>query len=233
LLDHLADRFVRDGWSLKRLVRTLVLSNAYSQSTQRSAAGDAADPGNQFLHRARVRRLDAEAIRDSLLAVSGLLERTLGGPSVPVHLTEFQDGRGRPTSGPLDGNGRRSLYLAIRRNFASPLLAAFDQPVPFSTVGRRTVSNVPAQSLILMNDPFVHEQATVWGKRIARRPGTMADRVRRMYLEAFSRAATDDEVRVCTAFLAAKAGERGTPDVAAWAALGHALFNAKEFLFLE
>jgi hypothetical protein len=232
LLDHLADRFVRDGWSTKKLVRTLVLSNAYSQASRPSAAGDAADAGNVYLHRARVRRLDAEAVRDALLAVSGRLDRTVGGPSVPVHLTEFQGGRGRPGSGPLDGNGRRSLYLAVRRNFASPLLAAFDQPVPFSTVGRRTVSNVPAQSLILMNDPFVHDQAAVWGKRTAARPGTVADRVRHMYLEAFARPATDDEVAACASFLAARAGEGNPPDAAAWAALAHALFNAKEFLFL-
>ena len=72
------------------------------------------------------------------------------GPSVPVHLTAFMDGRGRPGhSGPLDGDGRRSLYLAVRRNFLNPMFLAFDSPVPFSCMGRRNVSNVPAQALIL------------------------------------------------------------------------------------
>ena len=78
------------------------------------------------------------------------------GPSVPVHLTSFMEGRGRPgQSGPLDGDGRRSLYLNVRRNFLNPMFLAFDAPVPFSTMGRRNVSNVPAQALTLMNDPLV------------------------------------------------------------------------------
>ena len=232
LLDHLADRFVRDGWSLKRLVRGLVLSNTYGMSSHPSADADQADPGNRRLHRARLRRLEAEAVRDAVLAVSGRLDRTAGGPSVPVYLTEFVDGRGRPAGGPLDGAGRRSLYLAVRRNFLPPMLLAFDLPVPFSTVGRRSVSNVPAQSLILMNDPFVHQQAEVWGERVRARPGTAADRVRRMYVEAFARPPSPEESAACLEFLNRRAGPGRDPDAAAWAALAHVLFNAKEFIFL-
>src|SRR5213075_3151188 len=100
------------------------------------------------------------------------------GPAVPVALTPFQDGRGKPASGPLDGEGRRSVYLAVRRNFLSPFLLAFDTPIPFSTVGRRTVSNVPAQALILMNDPFVHQQADQWARRVLAHGGTPAERIR-------------------------------------------------------
>ena len=88
------------------------------------------------------------------------------GPSVDVHLTEFMEGRGKPASGPLDGAGRRSIYLALRRNFLSPMMQAFDAPAPFNTVGRRGVSNVPAQALMLMNDPFVHEQSEVLAVRV-------------------------------------------------------------------
>jgi len=84
---------------------------------------------------------DRSNVRDALLAVSGRLNPKAYGPSVPIYLTPFLDGRGRPGSGPLDGDGRRSLYLAVRRNFLSPLLLAFDTPIPFSTVGRRSVSN--------------------------------------------------------------------------------------------
>src|SRR5262249_31419330 len=142
-----------------------VVSSAYRMSSS-SGAGDRIDPRNLLLHRMRVRRLEGEAIRDALLAVSGRLNRKRYGPSVAVHLNAFQDGGGRPASGPLDGDGRRSIYLAVRRNFLSPMLLAFDTPSPFSTVGRRTVSNVPAQSLILMNDPFVHQQARVWARRV-------------------------------------------------------------------
>jgi hypothetical protein len=75
-----------------------------------------------------VRRLDAESIRDAILAVSGSLDRTISGPSIKVHISSYQDGRGKPVSGPLDGNGRRSVCLEVRRNFLTPLLLAFDYP---------------------------------------------------------------------------------------------------------
>ena len=176
LLDYLASKFSDDGgfgWSTKKLIRTLVLTRAYQMSSAPDAKADEADPGNLLLHRMRIRRLEGEAIRDSILKVSGRLNPGMFGPSVPVYLTPFQDGRGRPGSGPLDGDGRRSVYLAVRRNFLSSFLLAFDTPSPFSTVGRRTVSNVPAQALILMNDPFVHNQADVWAKRVPGRKPMM------------------------------------------------------------
>jgi hypothetical protein len=226
LLDHLADRFVRDGWSTKRLIRALVLSHTYAMSSSPDI-GDTIDPQNVLLHHMRVRRLEGEAIRDAMLAVSGRLDAKLFGPSVPVHLTAFQDGRGRPASGPLDGTGRRSVYMAVRRNFLSSFLLAFDTPIPFSTVGRRSVSNVPAQALILMNDPFVHQQAALWGKRALTESGTPEDRIRGMYLRAFGRPATDAECRRCLDFLERQPGD------AAWADLAHVLFNAKEFIFLH
>src|SRR5262249_25621732 len=150
LLDYLAARFVRADWSVKKLIRELVLSSAYQMSSHPEQKAEQIDPQNLLLHRMRVRRLEGEVIRDSLLALSGQLDERLYGKPVPVPLPPFQDGRGRPMSGPLDGDGRRSIYLAVRRNFLSSFLLAFDTPIPFSTVGRRTVSNVPAQALILM-----------------------------------------------------------------------------------
>ena len=156
LLDYLAKEFVQEGWSLKRLIRHIVLTDTYAMSSTIRTEAQEIDPKNELLHTFRMKRLEGEAIRDAMLSVSGRLDSTMGGSSVPVHLTPFMQGRGRPTSGPLDGSGRRSLYLATTRNFLAPFLLAFDTPIPFSTVGRRQVSNVPAQSLILMNDPFVH-----------------------------------------------------------------------------
>jgi hypothetical protein len=226
LLDHLADRFVKDGWSVKKLIRRIVLSRAYRMSSARGP-GDKADPGNLLLHRMRVRRLEGEAIRDALLAVSGRLDRKMFGPSVAVHLTAFQDGRGRPASGPVDGEGRRSIYLAVRRNFLSPMLLAFDTPSPFSTVGRRTISNVPAQSLILMNDPFVHQQARVWARRVLAGRKSDAERIQEMYLSAFARKASEKEQQACLDFLR---GRKGAEDT--WTDLAHALMNVKEFIFL-
>jgi hypothetical protein len=238
LLDHLADRFIREGWSIKKLIRTLVLSRAYRMASQSDAASDRADPGDVLLHRMRMRRLEGEAIRDAMLLVSGRFVDRLYGPPVPVHLTAFQEGRGRPASGPLDGDGRRSLYLSVRRNFLSSFLLAFDTPSPFSTVGRRTVSNVPAQSLILLNDPFVHGQAQLWAKRVLARPGSVRERIIRMYESAFTRAPTETELSECIAFLERsnnKPGAQATghEDPAAWADLAHVLFNVKEFIFLN
>jgi Protein of unknown function (DUF1553)/Protein of unknown function (DUF1549)/Planctomycete cytochrome C len=227
LLDFLADRFAKEGWSTKKLIRALVLTRAYQMSSTPDAKADDADPGNLLLHRMRIRRLEGEAIRDSILKVSGRLNPAMYGPSIPVHLTPFQDGRGRPGSGPLDGDGRRSVYLAVRRNFLSPFLLAFDTPSPFSTVGKRTVSNVPAQALILMNDPFVHSQADVWARRVLAQKTDDAARVRGMYLDAFARPPSDTELRACITYLGA------APDQRRWADLAHVLINAKEFYFVN
>lgn len=227
LLDYLADQFVRDRWSTKKLIRALVLTRVYQMSSTPDAKADEADAGNLLLHRARIRRLEGEAIRDAILKVSGRLNPTMYGPSVPVYLTPFQDGRGKPASGPLDGDGRRSIYLGVRRNFLSSFLLAFDTPAPFSTVGRRTVSNVPAQALILMNDPFVHQQADVWGKRVMAEKGSVEDRVRGMYLDAFSRPPSEREMHACVEHLGM------TPDQRRWADLAHVLINTKEFYFVN
>ncbi|HZZ80263.1 MAG TPA: PSD1 and planctomycete cytochrome C domain-containing protein, partial [Gemmataceae bacterium] len=102
LLDHLAARFVKDGWSTKKLIRTLVLTRAYQMSSAPNPKAAEVDPSNHLLHRMRLRRLEGEAIRDSILTVSGRLNAKMYGPSVPVYLTQFQEGRGRPASGPLD-----------------------------------------------------------------------------------------------------------------------------------
>jgi hypothetical protein len=237
LLDYLADDFVKRGWSLMRLIRALVLSSAYRMSSHPDPDADQADPQNLLLHRMRLRRLEGEAIRDAMLTISGRLNDRVYGPPVPVYLTDFQDGRGRPESGPLDGDGRRSLYLAVRRNFLSSFLLAFDTPTPFSTVGRRTVSNVPAQALILMNDPFVHQEAEVWAQGVLSHGGTTEERITAMYLSAFARPPTEEEQHSCLEFLGRQArGARQPPDdtdPAAWADLAHVLFNAKEFIFLN
>ena len=169
----------------------------------------------------------------------------MGGPGVEVHLTPFMDNYadsyGRPkASGPLDGDGRRSLYLNVRRNFLTPILAAFDMPPPLVTAGRRDVSNVPAQALILMNDPFVAQQARRWAVRVLAIEGLDASgRVRRMYREAYARPPSETELRAALRFLESHAGELGVPperrdnDERVWADLAHVLFNVKEFIFLN
>jgi cytochrome c553 len=235
LLDYLADRFVRDGWSIKKTIRNLILSRTYQMASRSSDEAERADPENTLWHRTRIRRLEGEAIRDAILSVSGQLREEPFGPPVPVALNEFQDGRGKPASGPLDGNGRRSIYISVHRNFLSSFFLAFDTPIPFSTVGRRSVSNVPAQALILMNDPFVQQQAEKWAKRECDKGAPANDRITSMYLTAFGRPPTDAERDACLAFLDRQANLANTNanNPAVWKDLAHVLFNAKEFIFLN
>jgi cytochrome c553 len=223
LLDELAMRLRSDG-SVKALVRAVALSPRYA---------DAARP---------VRRIDAEALRDAIIETAGGLDRAMGGPSVPVHLTDAMQGRGRPAeSGPLDGARRRSVYVEVRRNFLSPFLLAFDLPVPATTAGVRGTSNVPGQSLTLMNDRFVREQAERWGAELARSaasrgrpegpagagpdgaPAVAASAI----LRAYARPATDDQLNRAAAFLGP------APTAEAWSDLAHALLLSAEFRYLR
>ncbi|MBA4190885.1 MAG: hypothetical protein C0467_23095 [Planctomycetaceae bacterium] len=250
LLDWLASEMVAPSppmamgglgqpWSLKHMHRLMVLSTAYQQSSratpEQAAKAVTADPLNKLLHQQNVRRLEAEAIRDTLLSVSGRLDPKMEGPGVLPYLTEHQVGRGKPASGPLDGNGRRSIYLAVRRNFLNPMFQAFDYPTPFTAIGRRTVSNVPAQALVMMNNPFVIQQAELWAKRVAATADRTPDqRITGMYEAAFGRPPTKAELTAASEFVAEQAREYGKPDhPKAWTDLAHVLFNAKEFIFVE
>lgn len=232
LLDFLALELIRKDWSIKPLHRLMVLSNAYRMSSSATdAVAEERDPQNVLLHRMPVRRLEGEALRDAMLALSGRLDRRLEGTSVLPHLTEFMEGRGRPgASGPLDGGGRRSIYINVRRNFLTPFFLAFDFPTPFTTTGRRSVSNVPAQALSMMNNPFVIEQAKLWSVRTA--SGEAAQRIQRLYSEAFGREPNEQEQSVAMSFLQAN-GKDGAIDESAWADLCHALWNVKEFAFVR
>ena len=238
LLDWLVHDFVRRGWSIKRLHRLMVLSATYRMASSPVPSADGADPTNRLFHRMSLRRMEAEVVRDSLLMLAGRLQFRLYGPSVLPYLSPFMEGRGRPAqSGPLDGNGRRTIYINVRRNFLSPMLLVFDYPVPFTTIGRRSVSNVPAQALTLMNSPFVVQQARRWAERVLNEYGdeTDAELVRVLYQEAFARQPTDEELTGALAFLAEQAQGYGTHprDPAVWADLCHVLVNAKEFIFIR
>lgn len=234
LLDHLASR-LREDWSIKGVIGVIARSSAYRRSSSPRAGGSstgvARDLDRRLLAVAPIRRLSAESIRDAMLATSGRLDRTIGGASVPTHLTAFMNGRGRPAeSGPLDGDGRRSLYLEVRRNFPNPMLAVFDFPVPTTVVGRRNTSNVPAQALALMNDPFVHEMAESWGLSILGDPDLTDDRARaeRMWRQAFATAPTAEERLAIVDFV------RADPDrERAWIGVAHAIYNAKSFVHLD
>ncbi len=234
LLDWLARDFVAHGWSRKQLFRRVVMSQTYRRATTADAAAEAADPRNLLHHRQNVRRLEAEAVRDALLAVSGLLRDERFGPPVPLPHEQLVNARGMPKeSGPIDGAGRRSIYLAVRRNFLSPMLQAFDLPTPFATVGARSVSNVPAQSLTLLNDEFVHLACAAWAERLGAARAEFDAGLDRAYRAAFARDPDENERARCREFVAAAAAERhAASDAAAvWADLLHCLVVTKEFTF--
>ena len=145
------------------------------------------------------------------------------------------NGRGRPASGPLDGDGRRSIYINVRRNFLTPMLQAFDYPIPFTTIGRRTVSNVPAQALCLMNNQFVTQQAETWAKHVeGQAQQAPSTRIQAMYVTAFARPATAEELLEGTEFIASQSKlYPADQQYKAWADYAHILFNLKEFIFLK
>jgi hypothetical protein len=243
LLDWLAVWFMQDAqWSTKRLIRTLVLSSAFRMDSKaQSPEMDDRDAGNVWMHKSRLRRLEGESIRDTILKVSGQLDVRSYGPSEKIHLTSFMTGRGRPSkSGPLDGGRRRSIYVEVRRNFLSPFLTTFDTPIPYTTFGRRSQSNVPAQSLILMNDPFVLQQAASWADLIMTYEGSVASKLTLMYETALGRLPLMVEIERGAAFIAgqqmAYRSHESSEEVAkkrAWADLCHVLFNVKEFIYLH
>ena len=195
LLDFLADRFRNEqDWSLKSLIRNLVLTGTWQQASGPSPEALELDPANALLSSYPLRRLEAEAIRDGILTVSGNLDRDHYGPPV---------GGSTP---------RRSLYLRVKRNDLDPLLTTFDFPVPASSVGRRDVTNVPAQSLTLLNDPFLIAQAKQWSAKMKADLSPDASdeaRIRFLFESAMTRPPTAVELTGAKDFLAALTYEHG------------------------
>ena len=234
LLDYLAGRFVEEGWSLKWQIRKIVLSQTYRMSSRPDPGFDGIDPANQLLHRMPIRRLSAEAIRDSILAVSGRLDAKMHGASVKAHFNDFTKGYQPPKeNGPADGEGRRSIYLEVRRNLLPHLLTTFGRPVPITTRGQRDESTTAAQPLILLNDPFVHQQARLWAERLlAATDRAPHERVEQAFLMAFGRPPEAWELDAAQAFLDEQAEDTSTNSRhAAWTDFCHTLLNVKEFIF--
>ena len=240
LLDHLATRFVKDGWSIKKLIRAMALSRAYQMSSRPSEAASRIDPGNQLLQHMPARRLEAEAIRDSMLAVSGQLDLTMYGPSVAVYYAhETGQTKGDRPKGPLDGNGRRSVYMEIRRNATNPIFDVFDFPKPSTTRGERDLTNVPGQSLALLNSPFVIDQSARWAKVLALENTTADKRIDAMFRKALGRPPSTTERARSEVFVREMGEGYGlTPDQLesdprVWQDLAQSIFNLKEFIYVR
>jgi hypothetical protein len=204
LLDNLAVKFVADGWSVKKLVREVVLSRTYRQASTYDPAAFKVDPDNRLLWRAAKRRLDAEAIRDAMLAVSGDLDAARPTGSLvakvigdrPISLI----GLDQRVPADLDGSKHRSVYLPVLRDRLPDVLDLFDFAEPSLVTGDRATTNVPVQALYLMNSPFVRERAKSLADRLASKVDDEA-RIRNAFLLCFGRAPDADEAKRAAAFL--------------------------------
>jgi hypothetical protein len=245
LLEWLSSEFVRGGWRIKPLIRLMMGSTAYRQAA-RAGANDsrfrAVDPDNQLLWHFRLRRLDSEVIRDAILAVSGKLDRTMGGPPVPQEarpdglVVVSEKGIASPAA-----KHRRSVYLVTRRKYPLTVLRVFDQPTVATNCTRRDASAVPLQSLTMLNDPFVQEQAEHFAARVARVAGN--DREKQIVLAfrlALARQPGASEVNWCAEHLGKQAVIYRSAKLSAKQAeskaltsLCHTLLNTSEFLYAE
>jgi hypothetical protein len=238
LLDHLAAEFVADGWSVKRLIRRIVLSRTFQLASPPPARAGEVDPQNRLLSHYPARRLEAEAIRDSLLAASGRLDPQLFGPSIqPYREKEYADRRLFP--GPLDGAGRRSVYIKTNLMETPKFLGAFNLPGGKVTQGRRDVTNVPAQALAMLNDPLVLDQSRYWAKKLVSRPDkTSFQRIDRMFRTTLSRPPTAAETARFEQAALDLAKLHGVPSdqilasETIWTDLAHTIFNLQEFVYI-
>lgn len=212
LLDYLAARFADEGYSIKGLVRLLVTSKTYRQTAARNPRASRLDPENRWLSHMRVRRLEAEAIRDAMLAASGQLDRQQSGPVVG------------------HDSHRRAVYIQVFRNALDPFLAVFDAPPPFTTKGRREVTNVPGQSLTMMNDPFVIQAAQKLAERITGDP-ELDDRQRvdLLFQRTLGRLPTAVERRRTVEYVESL---RSAGHPIPWAEAAQAVFAFKEFIYI-
>ena len=239
LLDYLADRFVQQGWSIKKMIRHIVLSQTFAQVSKAQDGTQQVDPANRLYHRYPARRLDAESIRDSILAVSGTLDRTLYGPSVHPYREKPKEYR-KLFSGPLDGDGRRSIYVKVTRHEGSAFLEVLDFPKPSMARGRRDVTNVPRQALALLNDPFVVAEARVWARTLVTESSeSVQTRLRTMFRVALGRLPTQPDSRRFEALTEQLAGLHGVAadavltSLPVWQDVAHAVFNLKEFSYVR
>ena len=230
LLDYLTREFIADGWSTKRLIRRLLLSRTFRQSGDVSASAATPDPFNRWLHHYPTRRLEAEAIRDSLLIVSGRLDATLyGRPINPQR--QVEDAAKRLFSGPLDGNGRRSIYLEVSIMDRSKFLQSFNSPDPKLPTGRRDETNVPSQALVMLNDPLVLAMADHWSLQlVADENPSVERRIESMFTQALGRLPTAEELASWTTLVQnLSAGPHVLENRDAWKHAAHTMFNLQEF----
>jgi hypothetical protein len=215
LLDWLARRFVDNGWSVKALHREMMLSAAYRQASEADPATQKADPDNRLFGRMNRRRLEAEPLRDSLLAAAGRLDTQAGGPAV----RDF-------------GSPRRTLYLRTNRSDRSGFGPLFDAADSTALVDRRTISTVAPQALFLLNNGFVMDQAKGLAKRLQAETKDDPAGVERAYILLYGRPPSAAETRIGLEYLK-KLRATGVAVDQSWEPYCHALLCANEFIYVD
>jgi hypothetical protein len=234
LLDYLAAEFVRGGWSVKALHRLILTSAVYRRSSGVPGAVSEVDPGNRLLSHFPLRRLDAEALRDAMLSVSGELDRRVGGPYVPSRRTA--EGSVEVAEGQY-GARRRAVYLQQRRTQVVTLLQLFDAPAIVGSCGERTTSTVPLQALALLNSEFTRLRAAALARRLGREAGSDdGARLTLAFRLACGRAPLPEETAAARRFLEAQAtvyaGRKDAPE-RSWADLCQMVLASNAFLYVE
>jgi hypothetical protein len=230
LLDHLALSFADNGWSVKKLIRSIVLSHAYQLSAQFDEKNFEADPDNVLVWRMPKRRLEAEALRDTMLGLAGRLDLTPPKGSPVARGGEGNvgfRGRGGPGGDPVATDTHRTVYLSIVRDGLPELFTLFDFPDPSLIVGERATTTVPAQSLYLMNNPFVIRQAEALADKLLALDGDDNARLTRAYQLCYSRPPSEKELTSAQQFIESYGSNQSRRST--WTALCQALFASAEF----
>ncbi len=218
LLDYLTHEFVRNGWSLKRLHRRIMLSATYRQSSADRKSSKKIDPANRLLWRMNRRRLDFEGLRDSLLAVSGSLQQKIGGPPVKMFGEQYVP--------------RRTIYGFVDRLNLPGILRTFDFPAPAATNAKRDTTTIAPQALFLMNHRFARETAgRVFSRPEISMARTTESRIRLLYQLLFNRQPNSEETALALEFLKSPANR--TPDRTVWITYIHSLLMTNEFVFVD
>ena len=223
LLDHLAMKFIENNWSLKSIIREIVLSRSYQLSSEMVEANLKNDPNNRLLWRMNHKRLSAESLRDAMLATSGRLNPQPAAGSEITKIGDVIAARAmRQLSQGQRNTNRRSVYLPIMRNSLPEMMRIFDAAEPSLIVGKRNETTVPTQALYLMNSPFVVEQSAFIAKRAETEAGQGTPAVKRCFELLLGREPSPNELKASLAV----AKQRGLQFVA------RALINSNEFAFI-
>jgi hypothetical protein len=239
LLDWLADEFIRRGWSMKQLHRLILTSNTYRMSSRGNDRALSADPSNDFFWRFDMRRLTAEEIRDSILAISGTLNLKMYGPGVYTPIPrEVLAGQSMPGNGwgtsPFEEQCRRSIYVHVKRSLLTPILESFDTAETDRSTAVRFVTTQPTQALALLNSDFLHKQASFFADRLRREAGTDRDKQVRLALTlATARPPSATEVRRGVDLIAALRSKDGMSDDEALHCFCLMVLNINEFVYLD